>query len=71
MGPATSPSGAWGVDASNPGKLFGNFTTAKADAVLNACDPRLNPPIFEAAFGPSCTYIDMAASCRTAPREAV
>ena len=32
----------------------------RADAILNACDPRFNPPIFEAAFEAGCTYLDMA-----------
>src|SRR6476661_3109702 len=31
-----------------------------ADVVVNACDPRLNPPIFEGAFAAGCTYLDMA-----------
>ena len=30
------------------------------DAILNACDPRFNPPIFQAAFDAGCTYLDMA-----------
>ena len=28
--------------------------------MVNACDPRLNPPIFAAAFDAGCHYIDMA-----------
>ena len=28
--------------------------------ILNACDPRLNPPIFDAACEAGCTYLDMA-----------
>ncbi len=31
-----------------------------ADVVVNACDPRFNPPIFEAAFRTRCHYLDMA-----------
>ena len=31
-----------------------------ADVVLNATDPRFNPPIFAAAFEAGCTYLDMA-----------
>ena len=27
---------------------------------VNACDPRLNPPIFDGAFAAGCTYLDMA-----------
>ncbi len=30
------------------------------DAILNAVDPRFNPPIFQAAFEAGCTYLDMA-----------
>src|ERR1043166_3181765 len=30
------------------------------DAVLNACDPRLNVPIFSAALESRVTYLDMA-----------
>ena len=32
----------------------------RADAILNAGDPRFNPPIFAAAFDAGCTYLDMA-----------
>jgi saccharopine dehydrogenase (NAD+, L-lysine-forming) len=32
----------------------------QADVVLNACDPRFNPPIFEGAFAAGCHYVDMA-----------
>jgi saccharopine dehydrogenase-like NADP-dependent oxidoreductase len=32
----------------------------RADAIVNACDPRFNPPIFDAAFDAGCTYLDMA-----------
>jgi saccharopine dehydrogenase-like NADP-dependent oxidoreductase len=31
-----------------------------ADLVVNACDPRLNPPIFDGAFAAGCHYLDMA-----------
>jgi saccharopine dehydrogenase-like NADP-dependent oxidoreductase len=31
------------------------------DVIVNACDPRMNPTIFDAAFEAGCTYIDMAA----------
>ena len=31
-----------------------------ADVVVNACDPRFNPPIFDAAFTAGCHYLDMA-----------
>jgi saccharopine dehydrogenase (NAD+, L-lysine forming) len=29
-------------------------------AIMNACDPRFNPPIFEAALRAGCTYLDTA-----------
>ena len=32
----------------------------RADAVLNATDPRFNKPIFDAAFEARATYLDMA-----------
>ena len=31
-----------------------------AQVVLNACDPRFNPPIFHGAFDAGCHYVDMA-----------
>src|SRR3954454_11974244 len=32
----------------------------RADLMLNACDPRFNPPIFAAARAAGCNYLDMA-----------
>jgi saccharopine dehydrogenase-like NADP-dependent oxidoreductase len=32
------------------------------DLIMNACDPSFNVPIFEAAYGYGCTYMDMAMS---------
>src|SRR4051794_10766253 len=32
----------------------------RADLILNACDPRFNPPIFAAARQAGCNYLDMA-----------
>ena len=32
----------------------------QADVILNACDPRFNPPIFSGAFAAGCNYVDMA-----------
>jgi len=52
--------GAAQVDASNRQELAELFAAEKADVVLNACDPRFNPPIFEAAFDARCAYLDMA-----------
>jgi saccharopine dehydrogenase-like NADP-dependent oxidoreductase len=50
--------GAAPVDASDPESLTALLATA--DVVLNATDPRFNPPIFAAAFEARCTYLDMA-----------
>ena len=48
------------VDASDAGAIAALASAERADAILNACDPRFNPPIFEAAFAAGCTYLDMA-----------
>jgi saccharopine dehydrogenase (NAD+, L-lysine forming) len=37
----------------------------RADVIVNACDPRFNPPIFEAAFRVGATYLDMAMNLST------
>ena len=42
----------------------------RADVILNACDPRLNPPIFEAALEARCTYLDMAMTLSQPPPRA-
>ena len=31
-----------------------------AEVIVNACDPRFNPPIFDAAFAVGCHYVDLA-----------
>jgi saccharopine dehydrogenase (NAD+, L-lysine forming) len=48
------------VDASSVSELVDLIARVRPDAVLNACDPRLNEPIFEAAFKARVTYLDMA-----------
>jgi saccharopine dehydrogenase (NAD+, L-lysine forming) len=48
------------VDASDKEALVSLLREVEADTVLNAADPRFNPPIFEAAFDYGCTYLDMA-----------
>jgi saccharopine dehydrogenase (NAD+, L-lysine forming) len=48
------------VDASSREQLVALIGRVKPDAVLNACDPRFNEPIFEAAFQARVTYLDMA-----------
>ena len=48
------------VDASNQKELVELIGRVRPDAVLNACDPRFNEPIFGAAFEARVTYLDMA-----------
>jgi saccharopine dehydrogenase (NAD+, L-lysine-forming) len=48
------------VDASDRDSLVGLLRETEADAMLNAADPRFNPPLFEAALEQGCTYLDMA-----------
>jgi len=48
------------VDAANPGELASLARACRADIIVNACDPRLNPPIFDAALEAGCDYMDMA-----------
>lgn len=48
------------VDASDRVDIVELARTMKADIIVNACDPRLNPPIFDAAFDAGCNYLDMA-----------
>ncbi len=50
------------VDASDPAAIVSLLREARADAVLNATDPRFNEAIFAAAFEARCTYLDMAAT---------
>jgi saccharopine dehydrogenase-like NADP-dependent oxidoreductase len=48
------------VDASDTAAIAELARVERADAILNAVDPRFNPPIFQAAFDAGCTYLDMA-----------
>jgi saccharopine dehydrogenase-like NADP-dependent oxidoreductase len=48
------------VDAGDREGLVALLRETGADAILNAADPRFNPPLFEAAFDYGCTYLDMA-----------
>ncbi len=50
------------VDASDEDSITTLIRGVKADAVLNATDPRFNPPIFDACFRSRVTYLDMAAT---------
>jgi len=48
------------VDASQKADVVELAATSHADVIVNACDPRFNPPIFDAAFEAGCDYLDMA-----------
>jgi saccharopine dehydrogenase (NAD+, L-lysine-forming) len=48
------------VDASSRRELVELIARVEPDAVLNACDPRFNEPIFGAAYDARVTYLDMA-----------
>jgi saccharopine dehydrogenase-like NADP-dependent oxidoreductase len=48
------------IDAGDASAIAELARAERADAILNAVDPRFNPPIFEAAFEAGCTYLDMA-----------
>ena len=48
------------LDASDPIGIEEVARQNRVDAIVNACDPRFNPAIFEAAFRAGCTYLDMA-----------
>jgi saccharopine dehydrogenase-like NADP-dependent oxidoreductase len=48
------------VDASNVRELVELIGRVRPDAVLNACDPRFNEPIFDASYESRVTYLDMA-----------
>jgi len=48
------------VDARDKEAIKALIHKVKADVVVNACDPRMNEPIFGAAYEAHCNYIDMA-----------
>jgi saccharopine dehydrogenase (NAD+, L-lysine forming) len=48
------------VDATDRADIVELAGRVEADVILNACDPRFNPPIFDAAFEVGATYLDMA-----------
>ena len=51
---------AGAVDASSAESVAALAKEIRADVIVNACDPRLNPPIFDGAFAAGTTYLDMA-----------
>jgi saccharopine dehydrogenase-like NADP-dependent oxidoreductase len=48
------------VDASDQAAVVALLHETKADAVLNAADPRFDPQLFAAAYEARVTYLDMA-----------
>lgn len=48
------------VNASDQAAISDLALANSCDVILNACDPRFNPPIFAAAFDAKATYLDMA-----------
>jgi len=52
--------GAAQLDASDAAAIVELARAERCDTILNAADPRFNPPIFQAAFDAGCTYLDMA-----------
>jgi saccharopine dehydrogenase (NAD+, L-lysine forming) len=58
--------GAAQLDASDAAAIKELARAERFDAILNATDPRFNPPIFQAAFDADCTYLDMAMTLSSA-----
>jgi saccharopine dehydrogenase-like NADP-dependent oxidoreductase len=50
------------LDAGDRSAVADLAKTARADVLLNACDPRFVMPLFDAAFDARCIYLDMAMS---------
>jgi saccharopine dehydrogenase-like NADP-dependent oxidoreductase len=50
------------VDASDAASVAALAREVRADALLNAVDPRFVMPVFHGAFEAGCTYLDMAMS---------
>ena len=48
------------LDASDRSEITELARSERVDMIVNACDPRLNPAIFAAAFDAGCNYLDMA-----------
>ncbi|MFM7208148.1 MAG: saccharopine dehydrogenase family protein [Planctomycetaceae bacterium] len=48
------------IDATDQDKVVELARSVKADVIVNACDPRINEPIFAAAFAARCNYLDLA-----------
>ncbi|HEX9994814.1 MAG TPA: saccharopine dehydrogenase C-terminal domain-containing protein [Acidimicrobiales bacterium] len=50
------------LDAGDRAAVADLAHASRADVVVNACDPRFDPPIFDAALDAGCGYLDMAMS---------
>ena len=48
------------IDATDQSAIETVARAERIDVIVNACDPRMNPPIFAAAFAAGCHYLDMA-----------
>ena len=48
------------LDASDDAAIYEAAKEHKVDVIVNACDPRFNPPIFDAALSAGVNYVDMA-----------
>lgn len=48
------------VDASRQDQIIALAEEHQVDLIMNACDPSLNVPIFEASYHYGCTYMDLA-----------
>jgi saccharopine dehydrogenase (NAD+, L-lysine forming) len=48
------------LDASDQAEIESLLRVHRADVLVNACDPRFNPPLFRAAEAAGCNYLDMA-----------
>ena len=48
------------VDATDTLDIVELANLCRADVIVNACDPRFNPSLFDAAYATGCDYIDMA-----------
>ena len=48
------------LDASSSEAVSQAISSTRSDIVVNACDPRLNPSIFEACYNSKVSYMDLA-----------
>jgi saccharopine dehydrogenase (NAD+, L-lysine-forming) len=53
------------LDASSPAAVSQAIAATGADIVVNACDPRLNPSIFQACYDSKVSYMDLAMTLST------